>query len=77
MSKRLMDIIDLTNQKNIIQEILERKIIMKKKLITLPKDLFEQIEKLAYKNERSVNKEITFLLKSAIKKGLQNAAPQN
>lgn len=50
---------------------------MKQKLITLPKDLFEQIEKLAYKNERSVNKEITFLLKSAIKKGLQNAAPQN
>jgi hypothetical protein len=41
---------------------------MKKKLIELPKDLFQQIEKSAYKNERSVNKEITFLLKSALAK---------
>lgn len=40
---------------------------MKKKLIELPKDLFEQIEKSAAKNERSVNKEITFLLKKSIK----------
>ena len=39
---------------------------MKKKLIELPKDLFQQIEKLADKNERSVNKEITFLLKITI-----------
>jgi len=41
---------------------------MKKKLIEIPTDLFEQIEKSAFKNERSVNKEITFLLKSALAK---------
>ena len=41
---------------------------MKKKLIEIPTDLFQQIEKSAYKNERSVNKEITFLLKSALAK---------
>jgi|DEB0MinimDraft_4_1074332.scaffolds.fasta_scaffold111359_2 hypothetical protein len=41
---------------------------MKKKLIELPKELFEQIEKSAAKNERSVNKEITFLLRQAIKR---------
>ena len=41
---------------------------MKKKLIEIPKDLFQQIEKSAVKNERSVNKEITFLLKSALAK---------
>ena len=41
---------------------------MKKKLIEIPTDLFQQIEKSADKNERSVNKEITFLLKSALAK---------
>ena len=38
---------------------------MKKKLIELPKELFNQIEASAKKNVRSVNKEIIFLLQSA------------
>ena len=39
---------------------------MKKKLIEIPKELFEKIEYSAKKNDRSVNKEITYLLKKAI-----------
>ena len=39
---------------------------MKKKLIELPVDLFKEIEKMANKNDRSVNKEIKNLLKTAI-----------
>ena len=39
---------------------------MKKKLIEIPEELFKQIEYSAKKNERSVNKEITYLLKKAI-----------
>jgi len=38
---------------------------MKKKLIEIPKELFEKIEESAKKNVRSVNKEIVFLLQSA------------
>lgn len=38
---------------------------MKKKLIEIPEDLFKKIEESATKNERSVNKEIVFLLKAA------------
>ena len=36
---------------------------MKKKLIEIPTELFEKIVRLAKKNDRSVNKEITNLLK--------------
>jgi len=39
---------------------------MKKKLIELPKELFDKIEKSAKKNVRSVNKEIIFLLQSVM-----------
>ena len=38
---------------------------MKKKLIEIPKELFDKIEGSAKKNVRSVNKEIIFLLQSA------------
>tara|TARA_R110000796_G_C14270457_1_gene401195 strand:+ start:435 stop:563 length:129 start_codon:yes stop_codon:yes gene_type:complete len=38
---------------------------MKKKLIEIPKELFDKIEVSAKKNVRSVNKEIIFLLQSA------------
>ena len=38
---------------------------MKKKLIEIPIELFNQIEASAKKNVRSVNKEIIFLLQSA------------
>tara|TARA_R110000850_G_C9748482_1_gene445139 strand:+ start:496 stop:651 length:156 start_codon:yes stop_codon:yes gene_type:complete len=38
---------------------------MKKKLIELPKELFDKIKGSAKKNVRSVNKEIIFLLQSA------------
>lgn len=41
---------------------------MKKKLIEIPEDLFKKIEESATKNERSVNKEIVFLLKTATAK---------
>lgn len=41
---------------------------MKKKLIEIPEDLFKQIEFSAKKNVRSVNKEIVFLLTSAVGK---------
>ena len=38
---------------------------MKKKLIEIPIELFNQIEASAKNNVRSVNKEIIFLLQSA------------
>lgn len=38
---------------------------MKKKLIEIPEELFEKIALLASENDRSVNKEITQLLKRA------------
>jgi hypothetical protein len=41
---------------------------MKKKLIEIPKELFDKIEESAKKNERSVNKEIIHLLKNAVGK---------
>ena len=41
---------------------------MKKKLIEIPAGLFEKIVSLASENERSVNKEITYLLKQATKR---------
>lgn len=41
---------------------------MKKKLIEIPSELFEKIASLASENDRSVNKEITHLLKSAVGK---------
>jgi len=41
---------------------------MKKKLIELPEELFKQIEESAKKNVRSVNKEIHFLLQTAMTK---------
>jgi hypothetical protein len=41
---------------------------MKKKLIEIPTELFEKIVRLAAENDRSVNKEINHLLKSAVGK---------
>lgn len=41
---------------------------MKKKLIEIPTELFDKIVWLASKNDRSVNKEINHLLKSAVGK---------
>jgi hypothetical protein len=41
---------------------------MKKKLIEIPEELFKEIEASAKKNVRSVNKEIVFLLASALDK---------
>ena len=41
---------------------------MKKKLIEIPEKLFKQIESSAKKNIRSVNKEIQFILASAVGK---------
>lgn len=41
---------------------------MKKKLIEIPTELFEEIQKLATENERSDNKQIVFLLKKALGK---------
>ena len=41
---------------------------MKKKLIEIPKELFKQIEDSSKKKDRSVNKEINHLLKSALDK---------
>lgn len=40
---------------------------MKKKLIELPTELFNKIEVLAKLNDRSVNKQITVMLKGASK----------
>jgi len=39
---------------------------MKKKLIEIPTELFEKIQELAKKNERSDNKQIVYLLKKAL-----------
>ena len=39
---------------------------MKKKLIELPDDLFNKIEFLAKENDRSVNKQICFILKKSL-----------
>lgn len=41
---------------------------MKKKLIEIPTELFIKIVRLASENDRSVNKEITRLLKIAVGK---------
>ena len=41
---------------------------MKKKLIEIPTELFDKIVRLASENDRSVNKEINHLLKSAVGK---------
>ena len=41
---------------------------MKKKLISMPEQLFEKIKESAIRNERSVNKEITKILKKSFKK---------
>lgn len=40
---------------------------MKKKLIELPKELFNKIEVLAKQNDRSVNKQILVMLKELAK----------
>ena len=40
----------------------------KKKLIEIPTELFDKIVRLASENDRSVNKEINHLLKSAVGK---------
>ena len=39
---------------------------MKKKLIEMPIELFNKIKELAKENDRSVNKEITHLLKKQL-----------
>jgi len=39
---------------------------MKKKLIEIPTELFENIQELAKENERSDNKQIVYLLKKAL-----------
>mgnify|MGYP003646411442 FL=1 len=41
---------------------------MKTKLISMPEQLFEKIKESAIKNDRSVNKEITKILKKSLKK---------
>lgn len=41
--------------------------LLKIKRVTLPMDLFQVIKKMAKENDRSVNKEITTLLKKAVK----------
>jgi len=41
---------------------------MKKKLIEIPTELFDKIVRLATENDRSVNKQINHLLKSAVGK---------
>jgi hypothetical protein len=41
---------------------------MKKKLIEIPTELFEKIESLSKENDRSVNKQIVFLLRKALDK---------
>jgi len=65
-----MGIFNKDECKNVINAI--DKIInenkMKKKLIEIPKELFKHIEDSSKKNDRSVNKEINHLLKSALDK---------
>jgi len=41
---------------------------MKKKLIEIPTELFNKIVRLASENDRSVNKQINYLLKIALDK---------
>jgi len=41
---------------------------MKKKLIEMPTELFKKIVRLASENDRSVNKQINYLLKIALDK---------
>lgn len=41
---------------------------MKNKLISMPEQLFEKIKESAIRNDRSVNKEITKILKKSFKK---------
>ena len=41
---------------------------MKKKLIELPDELFEKVERLAKQNARSVNKQILFLIQQGTDK---------
>jgi len=41
---------------------------MKKKLIEIPTELFDKIIRLASENDRSVNKQINYLLKIAVGK---------
>ena len=41
---------------------------MKKKLIELPTELFKHIERMAKENDRSVNKQILFMLKEGVKR---------
>jgi hypothetical protein len=36
---------------------------MKKKLIEMPDEVFDKVKKLALANDRSVNKQIVFMLK--------------
>jgi len=50
---------------------------MKKKLIEMPEELFKKIEASAKKNVRSVNKEIQFLLASAVGKKYINCDCEN
>ena len=65
-----MGIFNKDECKNVINEIDEiiNENKMKKKLIEIPKELFKQIEDSSKKNDRSVNKEINHLLKSALDK---------
>ena len=46
----------------------KNKIIMKKKLIEIPTELFKKLSSSAKESGRSVNKEIVYLLKKQIKK---------
>jgi len=41
---------------------------MKKKLIELPAELFEKVERLAKQNARSVNKQILFMIQQGADK---------
>ena len=44
---------------------IKRSYLFKKKLIEIPTELFEKIQKLSVENERSDNKQIVYLLKKA------------
>lgn len=74
MSKEMDEINDkiIANQKLIIDkqqnhiDYLNGK--MKKKLIEMNDELFKEIVKSAQKNDRSVNKEISSLIKKGLKK---------
>lgn len=47
---------------------IEINIEMKKKLIDIPKDVFKRLEEQAKQNDRSVNKEIISIIKTALNK---------